>query len=126
MAYDLNLYGAALRHFEDGAALSEKKRFDNAGYHFGFAAECAVKCNLKMLGVRDDEKVQWTHLPEMKLLALQTLSGRSAATLRTVLERGNFMQQWDVRMRYASSGTIDEDTVKRWRDHANEVIGCLL
>lgn len=125
MAYDLELEQAAIRHYQDGAALKDRKRFDNAGYHFGFAAECAVKRKLQTLGVSGGEAVQWAHFPEMRQLALQTLSGRSAAQLRVMLEHDNFMQGWSVKMRYSCNESIDEKTVDRWRDNANDAIGLL-
>ena len=41
--YKLEPCQAAQRHYQDGVTLFEQKRFDNAGYHFGLAAECALK-----------------------------------------------------------------------------------
>ena len=50
MAFIPDLDAAANRHYEDACTLQSAKRFDNAGYHFGLAAECAIKKKLRDLG----------------------------------------------------------------------------
>jgi hypothetical protein len=125
MPYVTDMEEAASRHYQDGCKLLEDNRLDNAGYHFGLAAECAVKRKLQSTGLRNDADALWAHFPTVKALALQAISGRSAAPLRKLLERGNFMQGRDVKMRYARNGAIDRHAAERWRDHANEAIGLL-
>jgi len=124
VAYDVQMKAAAHRHYEDGRRLRDAKRFDNAGYHYGLSAECAIKHLLIEVGVRGDDEVIWKHFPDLLNLAVLALEGRRAGRLRSVIRPG-FMQGWDVRMRYASSGTVEERVVDRWQEHANEVMGLL-
>lgn len=128
MAYEPDLEQAANRHYEDARRLMEAKRFDNAGYHFGLAAECAIKNKLLALGVREDDPAIWEHLPGLKSVAaaaLQALAGRRSASLRALLDQANFMQWWEIKMRYARNGSIEERRTTRWQEDANEAIGVL-
>ncbi|EXJ13213.1 hypothetical protein [Imhoffiella purpurea] len=125
MAYDVHLEQSATRHYQDGKLLMDNRRLDAAGYHFGFAAECAIKHLMREAGVMTDDPAIWAHFPGLRVLALQSISGRMAGPLRTLLERENFMQLWDVRMRYAPNGSIEADKVERWRGDADAAIGCL-
>jgi len=109
MAYDVHLEQSAKRHYDDGVLLMDNRRFDAAGYHFGFAAECAIKHLMRETGVMTNDRAIWEHFPDLRILALQSISGRTAGPLRTLLERKNFMQFWDVRMRYAPNGSIEAD-----------------
>jgi hypothetical protein len=126
MAYAMDLEHAAHRHYTDGVTLLGLKRFDNAGYHFGLAAECAIKQKLQEHGVPSNEVAMWKHFPEMRDLALQALAGRAAGPLSNVLARDSFMQSWNVKMRYAPNGSIDKKFTDRWKDDANEAFGLLL
>lgn len=125
MAYDVHLEQSAKRHYDDGVLLMNHRRFDAAGYHFGFAAECAVKHLIRDAGVMTNDPAIWEHFPELRALALQSLSGRAAGPIRILLERDSFMQFWDVRMRYAPNGSVKADMAERWRKHADEAMGCL-
>lgn len=126
MAYAIDLEKSASRHYDDGCTLFDSKRFDNAGYHFGLAAECAIKQQLQNCGVSVGDAAMWEHFPEMRNLALQALSGRAAAPLMTLLGRDSFMQFWHVKMRYAPNGAIAQDRAERRRKDANLAIGLLL
>jgi hypothetical protein len=126
MAYTTDLRAAAQRHYADGCKLFADRRFDNAGYHFGLAAECAIKLKLKDGGLLHDDDAMWKHWPALKGLALLAISGRQAAPTRNLLSRGNFMQYWDIVMRYAQSGSIEEDQAERWKSDANEALGLLI
>lgn len=125
MTYNIDLKTASLRHYKDGRKLHDDNRFDNAGYHYGFAAECAVKRCLQSIGVRDDDEAIWAHFPTLRNLALFSISTRSATPLRNALTRDSFMQFWDVKMRYANNGAIDAKYAEKWRADADEVIGLL-
>lgn len=126
MTFSIEMSGAAQRHYCDGCKLLDDNRTDNAGYHFGLAAECAIKGFLQGAGIRDDDSAMWEHFPKLKPVALQSIHGRSAAPVRRLLEHDNFMQRWDIRMRYAKTGSIDRPTAERWRDQANEAMGLLI
>lgn len=126
MAYLTDMNNAAERHYRDGCKLLVDNCVDNAGYHFGLAAECAIKSVLQSAGVRDDDSAMWQHFPDLKPMALQSIHGRSAAPIRRLLERDNFMQRWAISMRYAETGSIKRSTAERWRDQADEAIGLLI
>ena len=126
MAYLTDMSDAAKRHYRDGHKLLVNNCVDNAGYHFGLAAECAIKSILQSAGVRDDDSAMWQHFPDLKPTALQSIHGRSAAPIRRLLERDNFMQRWAISMRYAETGSIERSTAERWRDQADEAIGLLI
>lgn len=126
MAYNIDLESSAKRHFEDGRKLEDHKRYDNAGYHYGFAAECAVKQCLRNAKVRDDEDAIWAHFPALKSLALLALTERRGAGLRKMLSRPSFMQSWDVRMRYSGNGSVAMPEVTKWRQDADEALGLLV
>jgi hypothetical protein len=126
MAYTTNYEEAANRHFHDGRKLEAANRYDGAGYHFGFAAECALKECLIAAGVRTDDASIWKHYPALPSFAILALQTRSAAPLRTVLEKRDFLQHWSTDMRYASNGSISQARSEKWRNEANEAIGLLL
>ncbi len=126
MAYIVDMKSSANRHYEDGRKLEHEKRYDNAGYHYGFAAECAVKHCLRQAGVRDDDDAIWTHFPALRNTALLALSSRRAAELRKLLSRQSFMQSWDVRMRYSSNGSVAMPELAKWQRDADEAIGLLV
>lgn len=126
MARKINMEQAANRHYFDGTVLMAQRRFDNAGYHFGLAAECAVKRALQDVGVRGDDEAIWRHFPDITPSAIQAIEGRRAAPLRTLLETSAFMRSWHVAIRYSQNGTIDEVTATAWRNDANTAIGLII
>lgn len=125
MEYEKAMEQAAKRHFDDAAIMLEKKRYDNAGYHYGFAAECALKHSLREIGVRDDDDSIWKHFPRLKHLALLAVQSRRAGPLRQILESPQFMQGWQIDMRYSKNGSVDSATVEKWRNDANEALALL-
>jgi len=126
LAYPQDMSAAAGRHYADGAMLLGNRKFDNAGYHFGLAAECAIKKLLRDCGVPTDDKAIWMHWPHLKTLGRLAVSGRQAGPVRELLERGNFMQHWDVVMRYSSNSQVDQARATRWQEDANEAMGLLI
>jgi hypothetical protein len=126
MAYKPDLKSAANRHYVDGQTLMERKRFDNAGYHFGLAAECAVKQRLLGFDVPQNDPAIWKHWPELRTLASLALSGRTGGPMLALLQDGNFMRRWDIKMRYSNNGSVTEKQVKGWSKDANAAIGLLL
>lgn len=126
MAYEKNMELAARRHYDDGCSLLNLKRYDNAGYHFGFAAECAVKHKLLESGVSEGDDSIWKHWPTLRSLALLAISGRSADPLRKLLQPASFMQEWDTDMRYAENGSVTLARANKWRDDANDACGLLI
>lgn len=125
MAYSTDMQEAAKRHFIDGRELEDQRRYDNAGYHYGLSAECAIKFALGEAGVRDDDAALWRHFPELSQWALLAITTRSAAKVRSILQRPNFMQGWQIKMRYASNGSVLQTTAEKWRGDANYALGLL-
>lgn len=126
MAYASNMKQAANRHYIDGKKLFDSNCFDNAGYHFGFAAECATKFRLQKSGVRADDEAIWAHFQALRTLALIAINTRADADLLRILSRTSFMQEWDTKMRYANNGAISQDRAKKWRADADELLGLLI
>lgn len=127
MAFQPDMKQAAYRHYEDGRALFDKGRFDNAGYHFGLAAECAIKHKLLECKVFTNDAAIRAHWPDLRNLACQAISGRQAAPVRGLLDRRSpqYMQNWAIGMRYSANGEVDKRRAECWRDDANEAIGLL-
>ena len=121
-----DMYVAANRHYVDGKFLQDASRFDNAGYHFGFSAECALKRALQTAGVRDDDISIWKHFPTFTNHALQALQTRRAGPIRVLLERKNFMQGWETNIRYSVAGAVTQQAAEKWRTDANAAIGLLI
>ena len=113
---------SAERHYLDGQFLHMDKRFDNAGYHFGFSSECAVKHLLEKAGVRDRAKdeVLSLHFPRLRTVALQVAQGRGLTKLVPLLQRKDYMERWSTEMRYARNGTIGKAKAEQWSQHARE------
>jgi len=130
MAYSADLAQAAQRHFDDAKILQDKKRFSNAGYHYGLSAECAIKSKLQEIWGHNDHpdihNAMYAHFPEMRNTVLAAIGGRSANALRNLLDSPAFMQNWHIRMRYADNNAVQENTVKRWHKDANASLGVLL
>jgi hypothetical protein len=108
MAYEEAADNAADRHFNDAVVLLDQKRFDNAGYHFGISAECAVKHLLvKRCGVSAGEPIiRKLHFPKLREAALQVVEGRKASHLIAGLLKhpGYTTHACNLRVRQASIG----------------------
>lgn len=130
MSTTANFEAAANRHYIDGKMLEDAKRFDNAGYHYGFAAECAVKHLLQIAHrpqghvpvARSDDPI-WAHFPALRTMALMAISSRAQSRLNTMLGHDSFMQEWSTNMRYSENGGVSPQRVEKWRDDAHKVIG---
>ena len=123
-----DMASAARRHYDDGVRLESASRHDNAGYHFGFAAECSVKAALMKQGIRgeNNDRVLFLHFPALRETALGVAQGRSFAALIRLMAKPSFMQHWDTKMRYLTTGYLDAKRVAKWKDEAKEAIGTLL
>src|SRR5688572_29447848 len=106
MAFKADLKEAAHRHYGDAKLLQDSRRFSGAGYHYGLAAECAIKAKLSDCGVRDDDAAMWLHFPALIGTARQVAQGRAGGSLAAILNRPNLMSGWAIRMRYARNGMV--------------------
>jgi hypothetical protein len=127
MAYQLDLSASAKRHFLDGDKLLAAKSSQHAGYHYGFAAECAIKSlfnyrTFPRYGNRRSDPL-WAHFPELRTLLIRDGRGRLKQKLYDVIAHGSFMQDWNTDIRYASNQSVDEPTARIWREQANQIFG---
>ena len=130
MAYNIDLAASAKRHWQDGKILFAARRWQAAGYHFGFAAECALKLVFFKHGIprsenrRDDP--YWAHFPELRTLLIRDGKGRLTQKLYDQIAHGSFMQDWNTDMRYAPDGAVVEARAIIWRDRADALFGHIL
>src|SRR5262245_34711047 len=127
--YTRDLKAAARRHNNAGEELFGGHRNDVAGYLFGIAAECAFKAmmlryNFPPSGSRYDDPF-YAHFQELKAMALERLKGRYSGRLRNFCERSDFMQYWDITMRYSNGKEVQPQWIERWRTHASEIIAAM-
>lgn len=124
----VDLEASAERHHADGCTLEDKKRFDNAGYHFGLSSECAVKHLLQQGGVRGKhaDEVMYLHFEELRNAALQVAVGRGLSRLVTLLNNSNYMQYWSVGMRYRETGAVSREQSNKWRVQAQEALSLMV
>jgi hypothetical protein len=129
MAYRLNFGVSAHRHWHDGQQLFTARRAQAAGYHNGFAAECAVKSIFYKHNIpRDEDRRKdpyWAHFPELRTMLIRDGKGRLSQKLYDTIAHGSFMQEWHTDIRYAENGSVSEDRASRWREQADEVIGLI-
>jgi hypothetical protein len=127
MAYQIDLPASARRHWHDGCKLLKARRAQAAGYHFGFAAECAVKSIFYRYKIprsnerRDDP--YWAHFPDLRTQLIRDGKGRLSDKLYHLISQESFMQGWDTNIRYAADGSVDEPRAARWRDQADAIFG---
>lgn len=126
MAYVKDMGEAANRHYCDGKTLQTSQRYDSAGYHYGFAAECAIKQQLINLGVAHDDAAIWGHFPKMRELAMEAIKSRRGSPTFNLLNQASFMQEWDTDMRYAKNASVTSDQAEKWRKNADSALGLLL
>jgi hypothetical protein len=125
MAYPRRLRSAAARHFRDAKILADAGCFDNAGYHLGLSAECALKAAMEAVGIRVDQievdgrDPYFTHFPRLKRNPAH-YAGRLSQSIATMLGRANFLQNWEINMRYAHDHAINKRTVDQWLAQVHE------
>jgi len=127
VAYNIDLIASAHRHFRDGDTLLKASSAQHAGYHFGFAAECAIKSVLYRHNLpRRDERREdpyWAHFPELRTLLIRDGQGRLKQKLYDAIAHGAFMQYWDTDIRYASNHSVDQPRATKWREQADQIFG---
>lgn len=129
MAYSINLKLAAERHFAAAETLHSSPRKDVAGYLYGLAAECAVKELMRRSGIfpastdlTKKHDPYFAHFPELKTCLTNRLQGRNSMILHRIVSEQSFMQNWDIKMRYAPAKDINPKDVDRWRRQACQVL----
>lgn len=125
MAYGVDLRDAALRHMDAAEKLLQRKRSDVAAYLFGIAAECAVKEMARAVPSCRTDEILYAHFPSLKNLVLERLQGRAAQPLRSLIEHGGFMNQWDIKMRYAPSEEVRRMPIEDWARQARRAVSTM-
>jgi hypothetical protein len=100
---------AARRHFADGEALRDERRFANADHLYGFAAECALKAILSMSGAEQipsgelEDKHFWVHVHVLWDEVFAAVEGRAVRFLAPLSGYTlNPFANWHERQRYAA------------------------
>jgi len=125
MPYAKNMRSAAVRHFRDAEFLFEKGRFDSAGYHYGFSAECALKGVMERVGIVFDEveidgrTAYYVHFPELKRIPAKQ-AGRLSQKIASMLALTQFLQEWNVKMRYSPDSAVTQPRCELWREQVRD------
>lgn len=111
---------AARRHWGDAKLLDQEQRWENADHHYGFAAECALKSALQVMGsFRDDHRrhinVLWN---KMQATAFQ----RRFPGLASLLAGPNRFADWDVEQRYCGDGAVTQTALQGHRNYARRLL----
>jgi hypothetical protein len=125
MAFTANLPAAARRHLEAAEELVNGPRQDVAGYLYGIAAECAVKAMMKEVPCARRDDAFYQHFPELRTILRDVLQGRSAQPLLTLIDNEQFLNNWNVRMRYADGRQILSEWVKNWGEQARRAVNTM-
>lgn len=128
MAFTHKLPDAARRHLQAADLLDSGHRRDVAGYLYGIAAECAIKemmVPLSLPAEHDKNEIFHAHFPELRTMLRDALKGRRVKPLMTFILDDRFMNNWNVKMRYADSTQIREEWVNSWRDQARAAVGAM-
>jgi hypothetical protein len=125
MPYAKNMRAATGRHYRDAEFLFESDKFDNAGYHYGFSAECALKGAMERAGIPLDEievdsrDAYYLHFPELKRIPT-IQAGRLSQKIAAILAKAQFLQDWHIKMRYAPDGSVPKPRCETWREQVKE------
>jgi len=107
--------------------LFENDKFDNAGYHYGFSAECALKGAMERVGlILDEVKVDgrdafYIHFPELKRISM-IHAGRLSQKIAGLLAKAQFLQAWHIKMRYAPDGSVSKPQCETWRKQTYDAV----
>jgi hypothetical protein len=126
MIYQTDYRQAAQRHWQDAELLLRSLRIDAAGYHYGFAAECAVKHALEVYVPGGDmirRHFGGSSTDDLRTSALKRLGGRRAPALVAILRSGALLDRWCIGMRYAPTTTITDEQCAAWRKDASRLLG---
>jgi hypothetical protein len=128
--YNDNFGEASMRHMQDADLLFCRSRWDTAGYHYGFSAECALKAALKKTGatpppiVIDNKKKNpfRQHFPTLKRVQVSYI-GRTMTnvSLALALAKDDFLDQWHTNMRY-SPNIIEKSLCEKWRTDVKDFV----
>lgn len=114
---------AAHKHLEDAQALLIAHRYDGAGYHAGYAVECALKTLLQA----DGAQTRGHDLNALGTRVTALATGGSPHTARYLLNPplGILYDKppagWRETMRYRAPGDLNQATAQNWVTEAERV-----
>jgi hypothetical protein len=125
MSYTTDYHDSSKRHWKDAEALRRGNSTDSAAYHYGFAAECAIKHAISAL--LPVNASMWKHISidpskDFRAIAVKKLVGRVAEPLRKLLLEQTYFKDWDVAMRYAPTGAVAKNSCDEWAKHARRTL----
>ncbi|MBT9556225.1 MAG: hypothetical protein IV100_09360 [Myxococcales bacterium] len=115
-SYPVAMRDAAFRHHRCADRLMQADEFDEAGYLFGLAAECAIKAMSEVLSCLRRSDLQYAHFPELRNHVLDYAEGRRATELSRLMANGRCLAGWHVSIRCSRKKAVTSKTVKIWRD----------
>lgn len=128
----VNFHEAALRHLADAKLLESNKRLPNAGYLYGYAAECGLKFLLVAHEYPTDSEGSpaksdkfRSHIDRMVITNTFTtlgnyLNSRSGAKYLAMIPNIGDFSDWHVGHRYFTASALP-DSFSRWQAAAHQV-----
>jgi hypothetical protein len=124
MAFTHDMMSAARRHLHAAEELRTGKHRGVAGCLYGIAAECAIKAMMEVSGPRVNDAF-YKHFPELRTILRTALQGRRGQTLARFVEDPSFMNNWDIRMRYADARQIRDEWIDKWAEQARRIVSAM-
>ncbi|ATB29801.1 HEPN domain-containing protein [Melittangium boletus] len=125
MAYTPDMPTAARRLLDAARKLDSDGRADVAAYLFGLAAECALKAVAQTIPEARRDDVLYAHFPQLRTVLRDVLSSRRAQELRRLIESDRFLNEWEIKIRYARADDIRNKPVKDWEEQAVKAINLM-
>jgi hypothetical protein len=124
MAYEPDMPAAARRLLEAARKQMDPgvRGRDVAAYLFGLATECALKAMAQSIPEARRDDVFYAHFPDLRARLRDVLKGRRAQDLRRLVANDAFLNQWDIKIRYARSEDIRDKPVEDWQKHAADAV----
>lgn len=123
--YETDMCKAARRNWTAAETLNTDQNRSVAGYLYGLAAECAVKHHMQTIGLPGTKKRSdspyFKHFPELKTVLKDHIQGRQGSQLQKYC-LPQFMQDWDLSMRYSDGKAVTEQRVQMWKTCADQVL----
>lgn len=125
MAFTVNMPEAAKRNLEAAETLAKSARRDVAGYLYGIAAECALKAMVAETALLRRDDIFYAHFPELRTLLRDAVKGRSMKRISAFVDNDSFLNNWNVRMRYAAAPQILDHWVSEWAQQARRAVNTI-
>lgn len=125
MAYSVDMRAAANRHLEAADKLVLAGCEGSAAYLHGIAAECAVKAMAVTLPCARQHDILMAHFPELRTLLRDALKGRAAQPLLRILTNDAYLNEWEIRVRYAPSHEIRRKPLADWAKQARQTVNIM-